>query len=166
MKPTLDHVLVATDFSPAASAAIDYAAALARSLGARLHLVHVLEEPFVSSPPYEWHLPDTPARREERYQRTFIRLSRTADAFRETVATTVEIRTGALIESIAEASVDYGADLIVLGTRGRRGFRHPLAGDSAERLQQLVKCPILTVRPRACETDRTVVRVRETVRPD
>ena len=48
MKPTFDHVLVATDFSASASAAIDYAATLASRAGARLHLVHVLEEPFVT----------------------------------------------------------------------------------------------------------------------
>ena len=80
MKPTLDHVLVATDFSASASAAIDYAATLACRAGARLHLVHVLEEPFVTSGPYEWHLPDTPARRESRYQRALARLSKDAAA--------------------------------------------------------------------------------------
>ena len=80
MKPTLDHVLVATDFSASASAAIDYAATLARRAGARLHLVHVLEEPFVRSGPYEWHLPDTPARREGRYQHALARLSKDAAA--------------------------------------------------------------------------------------
>ena len=111
MKPTLDHVLVATDFSASASAAIDYAATLARGAGARLHLVHVLEEPFVTPGRYEWHLPDTPARRESRYQRALARLSQDAAAVGDAVTATVEVRDGEVTQSIARAAIDYGADV-------------------------------------------------------
>jgi nucleotide-binding universal stress UspA family protein len=146
MKPTLDHVLVATDFSAASIAAIDYAATLAHGLGARLHLVHVLERPFVSSGPYEWPLPDTPARREHRYNQALARLSRDAAAVSDAVTATVEVRGGQVTQSIAQAAIDYGADVIVLGTRGHAGLRHLFGGDAAERLQRLARCPILTVR--------------------
>ncbi len=146
MKPTLDHVLVATDFSAAASVAIDYAATLARRAGARLHLVHVIEEPFVTSGPYEWHMPDTPARREGRYQHALARLSKDAAAVSEVLTPTVEIRSGEVTRSIVEAAIDYGADVIVLGTRGRPGLRHLFGGGTAERLQRLTGRPIMTVR--------------------
>jgi nucleotide-binding universal stress UspA family protein len=146
MKPTLDHVLVATDFSASASAAIDYAATLAQRAGARLHLVHILEEPFVTSGPYEWHMPDTPARRERRYQQALARLSRDAAAVGDAVTPTVEVRGGEVTQSIAQAAIDYGADVIVLGTRGRAGLRHLFGGGTAERLQRLVGRPIMTVR--------------------
>ena len=146
MKPSLDHVLVATDFSASASAAIDYAATLARRAGARLHLVHVLEEPFVTSGPYEWHMPDTPARREGRYQQALARLSKDAAAVGDMVTPTVEVRGGEVTRSIAQAAIDYGADVIVLGTRGRAGLRHLFGGGTAERLQQLAGRPIMTVR--------------------
>lgn len=146
MKPTLDHVLVATDFSASASAAIDYAATLARRAGARLHLVHVVEEPFVTPGPYEWHMPDTPARREARYQRALARLSKEAAAISETLEPTLEVRSGEVTRSIGEAAIDYGADVIVLGTRGRAGLRQLLGGGTAERLQRLTGRPIMTVR--------------------
>ena len=149
MKPTLHHVLVATDFSDSAAAAIDYGATLARGAGARLHLVHVLEEPLVTSGPYEWHLPDTPARRESRYQRALARLSNDAAAVGDVVTTTVEVRGGETSQSIAQAAIDYGADLIVLGTRGRTGLRHLFGGGTAERLQRLAGRPIMTVRDAA-----------------
>ena len=146
MKPTLDHVLVATDFSASASAAIDYAAALASRAGARLHLVHVLEEPFVMPGSYEWHMPDTPARREARYQQALARLSKDAAAVGDLVTAAVEVRSGEVTQSIAQAAIDYGADVVVLGTRGRAGLRHLFGGGTAERLQRLVGRPIMTVR--------------------
>jgi nucleotide-binding universal stress UspA family protein len=146
MKPTLDHVLVATDFSASASAAIDYAATLARSAGARLHIVHVLEEPFVTPGSYEWHVPDTPARRESRYQRALARLSKDAAAVGDRVRATVEVRGGEVSQSIAQAAIDYGADVIVLGTRGRASLRHLFGGGTSARLQRLSGRPIMTVR--------------------
>jgi nucleotide-binding universal stress UspA family protein len=147
MKPTLDHVLVATDFSASASAAVDYAATLARRAGARLHLVHVLEEPFVTSGPYQWHMPDTPARREGRYQQALARLSKDAAAVSKAALTpTIEVRCGEVTRSIVEAAIDYGADVIVLGTRGRAGLRHLFGRGTAERLQRLAGRPIMMVR--------------------
>src|SRR5438046_5295508 len=43
----LRHVLVATDFSPASNAALTYGRALARTFGASLHVLHVMENPFL-----------------------------------------------------------------------------------------------------------------------
>jgi nucleotide-binding universal stress UspA family protein len=146
MKPTLDHVLVATDFSPASAAATEYAATLAWRVGARLHLVHVAEEPFATSGSYEWHLPDTPDRREERYRYLLSRLTKDAAELREEVTTTAEVRSGDVTQAIAQAAIDYGADLIVLGTRGRGGLRHFFGGDRAERLHRMTGRPIMTVR--------------------
>ena len=142
MKPTLDHVLVAVDFSAASAADADQL----HPVGARLHLVHVVEEPFATSGSYEWHLPDTPDRREERYRYLLARLTKDAAALREEVTATAEVRTGDVTQAIAQAAVDYGADLIVLGTRGRAGLRHFFGGDRAERLHRMTGRPIMTVR--------------------
>ena len=43
----LKQILVATDFSDASAAAMDYGRALARTFGASLHLLHVIENPFL-----------------------------------------------------------------------------------------------------------------------
>ena len=149
MKPTIEHLLVATDLAAGSVEAIEFAGTLARGLGARLHLVHVLEEPFATSGPYEWHLPDTPARREQRYQQALDTLGRAAAAVADLATTTLEVRSGTVTEALAKAAVDYGADLIVLGTRGRAGLRQLFAGDAAERLQRLTRCPVLTINDRA-----------------
>src|ERR1700749_1752992 len=43
----LKQILVATDFSDTSAAALDYGRALARTFGASLHLLHVMENPFL-----------------------------------------------------------------------------------------------------------------------
>ena len=91
-------------------------------------------------------MPDTPARREGRYQQALARLSKDAAAVGDVLTPTVEVRDGEVTRSIAQAAIDYGADVIVLGTRGRAGLRHLFGGDTAERLQRLVGRPIMTVR--------------------
>ena len=97
MKRTLEHVLVATDFSDASMAAIDYAAILAQGLGARLHLVHVLEQPFVSPRARtNGQLPDTPARREQRYNQALSEAARDAEAVGHLVTASAEVRGGSV----------------------------------------------------------------------
>jgi nucleotide-binding universal stress UspA family protein len=145
MNRPLEHILVATDFSNASVAAVGYAAKVARSLGARLHLVHVLEEPFTTSGPYEWHLPDTATRRELRYHQALTRLWQDAEAVGHLVTASVEVRGGSVTRELAQAAIDYGAHLIVLGTRGHAGLRHLFDGDRAQRLQRITGRPILTV---------------------
>jgi nucleotide-binding universal stress UspA family protein len=43
----LHNILVATDFGPAAGAALTYGRALAQTFGARLHVLHALENSFL-----------------------------------------------------------------------------------------------------------------------
>ena len=149
MKPRIEHLLVATDLAAGSRDAIEFGGTLARALGARLHLVHVLEEPFSMAGPYEWHLPDTPARREQRYQQALDALGRAAAPVVDLAAMTMEVRSGEVTDAIAKAAIDYGADLIVLGTRGRGGLRHFFGGDAADRLQRLARCPVVTMNDRA-----------------
>jgi nucleotide-binding universal stress UspA family protein len=46
MNANIERIVVATDFSPASDIALDCAAELAGTLGASIHLLHVIEEPF------------------------------------------------------------------------------------------------------------------------
>lgn len=144
MKASIDHILVPTNFGAASANAIAYGASIARSAGARLHLVHVLEQPFSTSGHYQFHLPDTPARRERRYQDALAELRRLA-AFVCGVEVSVEVRDGTVIDATTKAALDYGANLIVVGTYRHSALKHYITGNIVDRLLQVVPCPVLAV---------------------
>ncbi|WP_323120301.1 universal stress protein [Burkholderia alba] len=51
-----------------------------------------------------------------------------------------------IAERIARAARQFDADLVVLGTHGRRGVRRALLGSVAERFLRVSGCPVLMVR--------------------
>jgi nucleotide-binding universal stress UspA family protein len=147
MRTTIREILVPTDFSLPSDHAVACARTMAAGFAATIHLVHVLEEPFVTPGAYQFHLPDTPARREERYQQAQRRLTRIAGKLNDHgMLTTVEVRGGIAVDEIVKAAVDYGADLVVMGTHGRQGLQHLLVGSVAEQVIRRASCPVVTVR--------------------
>ncbi|MEI9948410.1 MAG: universal stress protein [Pseudomonadota bacterium] len=50
---------------------------------------------------------------------------------------------------IAQIAADLEADLVVVGTHGRRGIARLLLGSVAEAVVRLAPCPVLVVRPKA-----------------
>lgn len=52
-------------------------------------------------------------------------------------------------EEIAQLAADLEADLVVVGTHGRRGMSHLMLGSVAEATVRLSPCPVLVVRPKA-----------------
>lgn len=51
-----------------------------------------------------------------------------------------------IAEVIVEEAKDWSADLLVIGTHGRRGFSHLLLGSVAENIIRIATTPILLVR--------------------
>jgi len=58
------------------------------------------------------------------------------------------VRLGSPVDEIVTLGAEIGADLIVLGTHGRRGLQRVWLGSVAERVVRLASCPVLVVRPR------------------
>lgn len=52
-------------------------------------------------------------------------------------------------EQVAQLAADVEADLVVVGTHGRRGVPRLLLGSVAEMTIRLAPCPVLVVRPKA-----------------
>jgi hypothetical protein len=59
------------------------------------------------------------------------------------------VRFDAIADEIAQLAADLEADLVVVGTHGRRGLSRVLLGSSAEATVRLAPCPVLVVRPKA-----------------
>jgi nucleotide-binding universal stress UspA family protein len=135
----LTHILVATDFGDASAHALDYGRSLARRFGASLHLLHVMDNPFlrpsVLSP-------------EELKRATAARLNQQlTDHDRDTLHADVWLEAS---DNPADAIAAYAnaraIDLIVMGTHGRGAMAQLLMGSVAERVVRISPCPVLTLR--------------------
>ena len=141
-------ILVPTDFSATADAALDYAKVLAGQLGASLHLLHVFSDPYAvaaHAPDVYATLPPTLRAQALEEARECLRQRLPADE-EERFRGTCDIVSGLTAKQIVEYSGENGIDLIVMGTHGRRGVAHLLLGSVAEHVVRIAACPVLTVR--------------------
>jgi universal stress protein A len=147
MQTFIQKIIVPIDFSEASEAAARYAATLARTVGASVHLIHVLDEVPLAPAPLEFYAGESEPAREARYQAASTRLtSLAASLSANATRVTSEVRSGATADRIGEAVIDYGADLVVMSTHGRTGLSHLLLGSVAERLIRTARCPVLAIR--------------------
>ena len=143
----ITRILVPTDFSATADAALDYASMLADRFGASIELLHVLDDPFVADGmAAEAYISEAPALRTAMLQEARERLRQRASARTGIPEITTEVLFGHGARTIAEFAAERGTDLIVMGTHGRTGFAHFVLGSVAERLVRTSPCPVLTVR--------------------
>ncbi len=78
---------------------------------------------------------------------------------------TLTAEAGDPVATIVDQAVMTRADLIVMGTHGRRGFDRFLLGSVAERVLRKAPCPILTVPPHASVTTPADVTFRRLLCP-
>ncbi|RQR34181.1 universal stress protein [Burkholderia sp. Bp9142] len=146
------NILVALDGSDTSSRALDAALNLAAETGARLTPVYVVD---VLVPAYDAYGYD-PSILIDAFREEGLRV--TEDAARRMkardVAGTPQISNVApagedVAQRIAGLAGELDADLIVLGTHGRRGFRRLALGSVAERVLRHATCPVLMI-PASC----------------
>jgi nucleotide-binding universal stress UspA family protein len=135
------RILVATDFSEASGGAVALAVAMAREAAAALHVLHVCDAPPYPDlgGPVDLMTPVVEAAQQ--------RLDDLMASLRDVVPAAKGIlEVGAAWEQILAAAAEVAADLVVLGTHGRRGVAHILMGSVAQRVVSLCEVPVLTVR--------------------
>lgn len=143
----LKNVLVATDFSDAAETALDYGRHFARTFGATLHVIHVVENVMArfAADAYPVLLPDLQKEVEEAGQKKLLATLHNED-FTQLGAVPVIRTSAAPASTIAVYAKEAAIDLIIMGTHGRGGVAHLLMGSVAERVVRTATCPVLTVR--------------------
>jgi universal stress protein A len=144
-------ILLATDFSPTSTDAFEEALRMAREFGSALKIMHCYELPAPLALPYATASLYEGLDREARLgaEKKLERLIRRA-ADRGVAATPV-LRQGFPDVEIVDSAERERADLIVLGTHGRRGASRLLLGSVAARVVATAGCPVLTVRPSHAE---------------
>src|SRR5262245_7987581 len=139
------NILVPTDLSEGAEHAFDYACELARSLGARVHMLNVIGVPVLGVP--ELGVALTGSMIDSLLKDNQTAMERLAQTHRgDTDIGQVLLKTGDARDVINQTAVDVHADLIVMGTHGRRGVSRALLGSVAETVVRSAPCPVLTVR--------------------
>ena len=139
------NILVPTDLSEGAEQALDYACELASTLGATVHLLNVIGIPVLGVPELGVALTSTVI------DSLVLDNQRALDALADQKRPMVTIgevllRTGDARDVINQTADELGADLIVMGTHGRRGVSRALLGSVAETVVRSAPCPVLTVR--------------------
>jgi nucleotide-binding universal stress UspA family protein len=140
------HVLCATDLARGSRRVVETAATLARPAGATLTIMHVLAMPVV--PPGQDLSAVTMDRLQKRGRAWAIAAMQTLSArtTRAGIPTTLLLRDGEPAEQIIRAGRAMKADLIVMGTHGRRGLARLFLGSVAQRVVTLSPCAVVTVR--------------------
>lgn len=139
------NILVPVDFSEYAEHALDYAVALAARLDAKVHLLHVIGIPAFGVP--ELGLAMSATMMESMLKDSTAALDKLASARRAKAPIgEVMMRTGDARDVIVHTCDEVNADLIVMGTHGRRGVSRALLGSVAESVVRTAPCPVLTIR--------------------
>jgi universal stress protein A len=142
---TIKSILVPSDFSECSDGALRYALALNETLGARLHLLHVVQDPYTQPWAPEAFTAPLGDMLNEWVEQARNRLSEAVpDAHRHSTLVTTVVGTPAA--EIVRYAEDRTIDLIVIGTHGRGPIGHALLGSVTERVVRKAPCPVLTVR--------------------
>jgi nucleotide-binding universal stress UspA family protein len=141
------NILVPTDFSEPAREAWRYAQTLARETPGRIHLLHVVPQPYVYD---AWgteraaiHSGELLAEAEGAASTLLGKLVPRSGPLRGRVLTSTA--SGLIVDRILEYVSKHRIDLIVMGTHGRGLVGHVLLGSVAERVVQRSSVPVLTV---------------------
>jgi nucleotide-binding universal stress UspA family protein len=136
-------ILVPVDFGDASNAALDFAVDLVEGTDAKIYVLHTFEIPFVG-------LPDgVVAATAEVTSRLVNAAQRALD---DTIARYKDrkVRLKALLkqgdarEVILAQVKEHDADLVCIGTHGRRGIARALIGSVAESVVRTCPVPVLT----------------------
>lgn len=143
-------ILVAIDGSPTAQLALNEAIELAKALGSTLRLIHVVDEgPAYLNVETTFQL--------EKFEQALrlagqavidnaIAVVRAAGLNAESKIVEIVTLSDRVAGAVANEAEHWSADLIVIGTHGRRGFHHLILGSVAEGVIRIVTKPVLLIR--------------------
>jgi nucleotide-binding universal stress UspA family protein len=141
------NILVPIDFGDASNAALDFAVDLVEGTDAKVYVLHTFEVPIVG-------LPDAIATATAELTSRIVDAAQRAldDAAARYKDRKVRVKTllkrGDAREVILAQAREVDADLICIGTHGRRGIARALIGSVAESVVRTSPVPVLTVHAR------------------
>ncbi len=144
---SFEHILVPIDGSETSFAAVQHAAELAKNFRSKITVLQVLTiDPYIEAQYITaTQSSDIIERAKKTIQET---LDLAKQKFREEgLVVETKIAEGqAVHREIVDAAAEVGADLIVIGSHGRTGFKKFILGSVAQNVLGEVKIPVLVVR--------------------
>lgn len=146
---SFSRILVPVEYSEHCRRALELAAAWAETLGAELEVIHIWDHPALV--PEDVSVEHASGEKRSLFELIGENAERDMKEFLAGVSLPAGVRMVHRLESgepasaILAAAEKGSADLIVLSTHGRRGFRHFLMGSVAEKIVRLSPVPVLTV---------------------
>ncbi|NQU08466.1 MAG: universal stress protein [Candidatus Abyssubacteria bacterium] len=143
----IEKILFPTDFSEHSKHAFTYALSFAKEYGARLYMLHVIEDVQYLANAYMFDVPMMPSfadmeQNRQKEMEEFIERE-VADA---SVSVEKVIKHGRPFVEIIQMAREENVDLIVIATHGRGGLEHVLFGSTAEKVVRKAPCPVLSIR--------------------
>jgi len=144
-------LLVPVDGSPTATRGLDEAIRLARLSGGKIRVVHVLDQlQFAAG--LEFCTADVLGVLQEAGAEIVATAKARVEAGGVPVETHLsEALAGTVTDVVVDQARKWGADLIVIGTHGRRGVRRLMIGSDAERIVRMAPVPVLLIRDEPVE---------------
>lgn len=142
-------ILAPIDGSPTSNAGLDEAIRLAGDQGAALQLFHLVDEFIVVAGAdgpalYAGELIESLRQEGKRIVDKAEATARRKGVTPESIM--IESFGGKAADAIVKQAKKWGADLIVLGTHGRRGIKRLVMGSDAEEVIRTATVPVLLVR--------------------
>lgn len=160
----LSKILVPIDYSDYSDRALQWGAGLAERFGAQLLLLHVIPRASQDLPgleetaspqlaldsPTVYYAPGPPPEGMMTIDPIEIAQNELKDLavakLNQSMSVISRVGVGRPAEEIVRLARDEHVDLIVMGTHGRTGLRHLLAGSVAEAVMRTAPCPVFTVK--------------------
>jgi len=138
-------LLVPVDGSPTATRGLDEAIRVARLSGGTIRVFHVLDQHF--APGLEFCSAEVlTVLRQAGADIVGPAKARVEASGVPVEAQVAETSSGTVADTVVDQARQWGADLIVIGTHGRRGVRRLMIGSDAERIVRMASVPVLLVR--------------------
>lgn len=140
------RILVPVDGSATSMNGLEKAIRLSRDSKARLRILHVVDGIAFSRE----HSMFTATAEKFRESGRKLIMKTVAQARKQQVqaeSRIVENLTGRAADTIVKEAAKWNADVIVMGTHGRRGFNRLVLGSDAELVVRAASCPVLLVQP-------------------
>jgi len=143
--PQFKKILIPVDGSSTSNKALDYALAMAKDARSQVRFLHAMDElGYLSSYEYSGELMAAAHKNGTDILQAAVVAAQAANVPADTrLVDTPGQRLG---QTVADEAASWNADLIVLGTHGRRGVGRVLLGSGAEQIIRMAPCAVLSIR--------------------